>query len=59
MNSGITDHVCWEEVRHVSCNEMKILGKEEQWRIRCLKESTYMLDYHDILITPRIEINKI
>lgn len=37
-------------------NEGKTLDKEERWKVRNLKESVHMLDYHDFLSSIEIKI---
>ena len=39
--------------------EVKIIDREEHWRIRCLKEAVYTLGYRDLLSRPSIKINTI
>lgn len=40
-------------------NKVKILDREEHWRIKYLKESTHILDYDGLLSKPNIELNSI
>ena len=40
-------------------DEVEIIDRAKQWRIRCLKESAHMLGYNDLLNRPRIEMNTI
>ena len=38
-------------------DEVKIIDREEHWRIKCLKESAHMLGFIDLLNRPSIEMN--
>lgn len=40
-------------------NDEKILGREEHWRVRLLKESAPMLVFEDLLRMTSTEINTI
>ena len=56
--SGIADHI--KKGKHLPlCNEVKIIDREEHWRIRHHKESAHMLDYSDLLSRPYLEMNTI
>ena len=40
-------------------DKVEIIYRAEHWRIRCLKESTHMLGYNDLLSRRSIELNTI
>ena len=40
-------------------DEVEIIDRAEQWRIRRLKESAHLLSYNDLLSRPSIEMNTI
>ena len=58
--SGMADHV-WKEKRNHQplWDKVKIIDREEHWRIRHLKVAAHMLCYSDLLSRPSIEINTI
>ena len=44
---GMADHIWKEKGNHLPLwDEVKIIDKEEYWRIRCLKEAVHMLGYN-------------
>ena len=48
--SGMADHIWKEKGNCLSLwDEVKIIPREEHWRIRCVKEPTHMLGYSDLL----------
>lgn len=54
----MADHVWREMGRHEPLwNEVKMLERDERWRVRRLIESAHMLSYEDLLSKPNIEIN--
>ena len=56
--SGMANHIWKEKGNHLLLgDEVKIIGRDEHWKIRHLKESAHMLGYSDLLSRPRIEIN--
>ena len=58
--SGMADHIWKEKGKHQPLlDEVKIIDREEYWRIRSLKESAHMLGYSDLLSGPSIEMNTI
>ena len=58
--SGMTDHIWKKKGNHLPLwGKVKIINREEHWRIRCLKESVYMFGYNDLLNRPNIEMNAI
>ena len=58
--SSMTDHI-WKEKGNCLplWDKVKILDRDEQWRIRRLKESAHMLDFRDLLRRVSIENNTI
>ena len=58
--SGMADHIWKEKGNHLPFwDEVKIIDREEHWRIRCLKEPAQMLGYSDLLSRLNIEMNTI
>ena len=58
--SGMADHIWKLKGNHLpSWDKVKIIDREEHWRIRRLKESVHMLCYSDLLSRPSIEMNTI
>ena len=56
--SGMEDHIEKEEGNPLPLwDEVKIIHREEHWRIRHLKWSAHMLGYSDLLSRPSIGIN--
>ena len=58
--SGMADHI-WKEKgnnQHL-WDKVKIIDRDEHWRIRRLKESVHMLGYFNLLSIPSIEMNTI
>ena len=47
------------EVYQPFWNEVKIIGREQHWKIRKLKNSAHMLGHYNLLSRPRIEIGAI
>ena len=58
--SSIADHI-WKEKRNHQFlwDKVKIIDREEQWKIRFLKEVAYILGHVDLLNRPSIKINTI
>ena len=57
---GMADHIWKEKGNHLPLwDKIKIIDREEHWRIRCLKESVHMLGYSNLLSRPSIEMNTI
>ena len=57
---GMADHILKEKGNHLPLwDEVKIIGREEHWRIRHLKEAIQQLGYSDLLSKPIIEMNTI
>ena len=55
-NLGIVDHIWKETGNHLPLwDKVKIIDKEEHWRIRHFKASTHMLAYSDLLNRPSID----
>ena len=58
--SGMADHIWKEKGNHLPLwDEVKIIDREEHWRINHLKESAHMLGYSDLLSRQSIEMNTI
>ena len=58
--SGMADHIWKEKGNHLPWwDEVVIIKRAEQWRIRRLTESAHMLGYNDLLSRPDIELNTI
>ena len=58
--SGTADHIWKEKGNHLPLwDEVEIIDRAENWRIRRLKKSAHMLDYNDLLSRPIIELNTI
>ena len=58
--SGIADHIWKEKGNHPPLwDKVKIIDREEHWRIRRLSDSAHMLDYSDLLGRSSIEMNTI
>ena len=58
--SGMADHIWKEKGNYLPLwDKVKIIDRDKHWRIRCLKESTHMLGYSDLLSRPSIEMNTI
>ena len=58
--SGMVDHIRKEKGHHLPLwDKVEIIDRAEHWRIRCLKESAYMLGYNDLLSRSSIELNTI
>ena len=58
--SGIADRIWKEKRNHLPLwDKVKIIGRDEHWRIRCLKESAHMLGNSDLLNRLSIEMNAI
>ena len=56
--SGIAEHVWKENGNHLPLwDEVKILDREEHWKLRKLKEAAYMLGYDNLLSRPSITID--
>ena len=56
--SGMADTILKEKGNHLPLwDEIRIINRDEHWRIRCLKESAHMLDYSDLLSRQSIEMN--
>ena len=56
----MADHIWKEKENHLPLwDKVKIIERDEHWRIRRLKESAYMLGYSDLLSRPSIEMNTI
>ena len=56
----MADHIWKEKRNHLPLwDEVKIIDREEHWRIRRLKEAAHMLSYSDLLRRPCIEMNTI
>ena len=54
----MADHVWKEKENQLSLwDEVKIIDREEHWRMRCLKETAHMLVYSDLLSRPSREMN--
>ena len=50
QKSGMADHIWKEKGNHLTLwDEVEIIDRAEHWRIRCHKESAYMLSYNDLL----------
>ena len=50
---GMADHIWKEKRNHLPLwDEVKIIDREDHWRIRCLKEAAHMLGYRDLLSRP-------
>ena len=57
---GMVDHIWKEKGNNLPLwDEVEIIDRKEQWRIRRLKESAHMLGYSDQLSRPSIEMNTI
>lgn len=60
MKSCMADHVWRGKISHqLLWNKVKLLDKEEHWRVRNLKESVHMVAYEDLLSRPSVEINTV
>ena len=58
--SGMADHIWKEKGNHLPLwDKVELIDRAEYWRIRCLKESAYMLGYRDLLSRSSIELNAI
>ena len=58
--SGIAYHVWKEKGDHRPLwNEVKIVDREEHWKVRKLKESAHMLGKKKSISNPSIEMNTI
>ena len=58
--SGMVHHIGEKNGNHLTLwDEVKIIDREEHWRIRRLKESAHLLGYSDLLSRPNVERNKI
>lgn len=57
--SGMVNHVRSEKGRISLKNDEKILGSEEHWRVRLLKELAPMLGFENLLRMTSTEINTI
>ena len=56
----MVDHIWKEKENHLPLwDEVRLIDREENWRIRRLKESAHMLSYSDLLSRPNIEMNTI
>ena len=54
----MVDHIWKEKGNHRPLlDEVKIIDREELWRIRHLKESAHILAYSDLSSLPSIEMN--
>ena len=58
--SGMANYTWKEKRNHLPLrDEVKIIDREEPWRIRQLKESAHMLGNSDVLCRPSIQMNTI
>ena len=58
--SSMADHIWKEKGNHLHLwDEVKIIIREEHWRIRHLNESAHMLGYSNLLSRQSIEMNTI
>ena len=56
----MADHIWKEKGNHLPLwDEVKIIDREEHWKIIHLKESAHMLSCSDLLSRPSIEMNTI
>ena len=56
--SGMADNI-WKEKRNSVFDEVKIIDREELWRIKPLKKAVHMVAYCGLLSRTSIEMNTI
>ena len=53
-NLGMADHIWKEKGNHLLLwDEVKIINRKGQWRIRYLKKSVHIMGYSDLLGRPK------
>ena len=58
--SGIADHIRKEKRNHLPLwDKVRIIDRDEHWRIRHLQESAHIMGYSDLLSRPSTEMNTI
>ena len=56
----MANHIWKKKGKHqLLWDEVKIIDREEHWRVRRLKESAHMSGYSDLLSSPSVEMNTI